>query len=74
MLVSFKRTQARRYAVQIALAGQPLQAIEPAPGYDDHIPHDIAHYLVEAVLGLQAGVFGRAASGGWPSTTPLPSS
>lgn len=38
--------------------------MNPAPGYDDDIPHDLVHYLVEAVLGFQAGVFGRAAAGG----------
>jgi hypothetical protein len=38
--------------------------MDPAPGYDDDIPHDLVHYVVEAELALGAGVFGRAASGG----------
>jgi hypothetical protein len=38
--------------------------MNPAPGYDDHIPHDLVHYVVEAELKLGAGVFGRAARGG----------
>jgi hypothetical protein len=38
--------------------------MEPAPGYDDDIPHDLVHYLVEAELGFTSGVFGRAAQGG----------
>lgn len=38
--------------------------MSPAPGYDDDIPHDLVHYIVEAELQLAAGVFGRAAKGG----------
>ncbi len=64
MDVLFKRTGARRYAVIVVLPGQPEQAMDPAPGYDDDIPHDLVHYVVEAELGLQAGVYGRAAQGG----------
>jgi hypothetical protein len=37
--------------------------MDPAPGYDDDIPHDIVHYVVEAELGLSNGVYGRAARG-----------
>jgi hypothetical protein len=63
MDVRFKRTRVRRYAVVVALAGEPPQSMDPAPGYDDDIPHDIVHYVVEAELGLTNGVFGRAARG-----------
>jgi hypothetical protein len=38
--------------------------MDPAPGYDDDIPHDLVHYVVEAELGLTRGVYGRAAAGG----------
>ena len=38
--------------------------MDPAPGYDEYIPHDLVHYLTEAELGLASGVFGRAAAGG----------
>jgi len=38
--------------------------MDPAPGYDDDIPHDLVHYLVEATLGLTYGVYGSAARGG----------
>jgi hypothetical protein len=38
--------------------------MDPAPGYDDDIPHDLVHYVVEAELGLTHGVYGRAARGG----------
>jgi hypothetical protein len=37
--------------------------MDPAPGYDSDIPHDLVHYIVEAELGLTNGVYGRAARG-----------
>jgi hypothetical protein len=61
--VSFKRTGVRRYAVIVAVPGEPARAMNPAPGYDDDIPHDLVHYVVEAELGLTNGVYGRAARG-----------
>ena len=64
MHVAFRRTGARRYAVIVTAAGEPSRAIDPAPGYDDDIPHDLVHYLVEAELGLTCGVYGSAARGG----------
>ncbi|MES1186828.1 MAG: hypothetical protein ABUL60_23650 [Myxococcales bacterium] len=44
--------------------GQAAQTMNPAPGFDEYIPHDLVHYVVEATLGLETGVFGRAARGG----------
>lgn len=64
MKVAFKRTGARRYAVIVTPVGEPPRALDPAPGYDDDIPHDLVHYLVEAELGLTYGVYGSAARGG----------
>ena len=64
MRVIFKRTGARRYAVILSRPGRAEQRLEPAPGYDDDIPHDLVHYVVEAELRLADGVFGRAAKGG----------
>jgi hypothetical protein len=61
--VSFKRTGARRYAVIVSVPDQPTRAADPAPGYDDDIPHDLVHYVVEAELRLTNGVYGRAARG-----------
>jgi len=63
MDVRFRRTGARRYAVVIAVAAEPPRAMDPAPGYDDDIPHDLVHYVVEGELGLANGVYGRAARG-----------
>ena len=64
MIVSFKRTGARRYAVVVSVSGEAERMMDPAPGYDDDIPHDLVHYVVEAELGFTRGVFGRAAQGG----------
>jgi hypothetical protein len=64
MRVIFRRTGERRYAVVVEVPGQPAQTMNPAPGFDPHIPHDLVHYVVEARLGLAAAVFGRAARGG----------
>jgi hypothetical protein len=64
MDVCFKRTGARRYAVVVTQRDARPQVMDPAPGYDDDIPHDLVHYVVEAELGLMNGVFGRAAQGG----------
>lgn len=72
MDVHFRRTGERRYAVVLQVTGKPPQVMDPAPGFDTHIPHDLVHYVVEAELGFRSGVFGRAASGGgtFLSTTP----
>ncbi len=64
MRVVFQRTGERRYAVVVEVPGQAAQTMNPAPGFDRHIPHDLVHYVVEAALGLESGVFGRAACGG----------
>jgi len=41
-----------------------------APGYDDLMPHDLAHYLVEEAFGIPLGVFGQLAAGGAGVFTP----
>jgi len=64
MDVIFRRTGERRYAVVLSIEGRAPQVMDPAPGFDPHIPHDLVHYVVEAELGLTAGVYGRAAAGG----------
>jgi hypothetical protein len=62
--VIFRRTGERQYAVVVQVPGMLAQAMNPAPGFDEHIPHDLVHYVVEAELQLSTGVFGRAARGG----------
>ena len=38
--------------------------MHPAPGYDDWLPHDMVHFLVERGAGLRDGIFGQLAAGG----------
>jgi hypothetical protein len=46
--------------------------MDPAPGYDKLIPHDMMHLVVESQLGLTRGVFGQLAAGGDAGTFHLP--
>ena len=46
--------------------------MNPAPGYDPLMPHDMMHLIVEAQLGLTRGVFGQLAAGGDAGTFHLP--
>ncbi|WP_067541717.1 hypothetical protein [Nocardia crassostreae] len=64
MDVTFKRTGARRYSTVVSDAVHGVRELDPAPGYHDDVPHDLAHYVVECELGLTDAVFGRAARGG----------
>lgn len=64
MILVFRRTGQRRYAVEAQRAGFPVLEMNPAPGYDPLMPHDLMHLVVEAQLGLQHGIFGQLASGG----------
>lgn len=64
MEVQFQRTGERRYAVKILRAGHPAIEMNPAPGYDPLMPHDLMHFIVERELGLRRGIFGQIAAGG----------
>ncbi len=64
MKVHFIRSGDRRYAMRIERAGLPVLVMDPAPGFDSDVPHDMVHFVVEAALGLKAGVFGQIAAGG----------
>ncbi|TNY37980.1 hypothetical protein [Thermomonospora catenispora] len=64
MDVVFTRTGERRYGVTVTGPQSMPRGMDPAPGYDDHIPHDLVHYIVEAELRLSGGLYGRAAQGG----------
>ena len=64
MQVTFARTGTRRYAVRVTRPDFPTVEMDPAPGFDDHLPHDLVHYVVEEELGLRMGVFGQLAAGG----------
>lgn len=64
MAVDFQRTGARRYAVIVRRDDAPPAAMNPAPGYDEFMPHDLLHFVVERELGLTQGIFGQVAAGG----------
>jgi hypothetical protein len=64
MILHFIRTGERRYAIEVEREGFPTLEMNPAPGYDRRVPHDLMHLVVEASLGLDRAVFGQLAAGG----------
>ena len=64
MQVIFRLTGERRYAIEARRPDYPDVGMDPAPGYDPLLPHDVLHMVVEAELGLTRGVFGQLAAGG----------
>jgi len=42
--------------------------VNPAPGYDPVLPHDLQHFIVERALGIEGAVFGQLAAGGTAGT------
>ncbi len=64
MLVVFSRNGERRYSVEAQRPGFPDVVMNPAPGYDPLMPHDMMHLVVEAQLGLTHAIFGQLAAGG----------
>jgi len=75
MDVEFRRIGERRYAVIVFVSGRPTLEMNPAPGYDARLPHDLVHYVVERELGIRHGIFGQLAGGGTAGTfRPISSS
>ena len=72
MILIFQRTGQRRYAVEAQRPGLPNVVMNPAPGYDPLIPHDLMHLVVEAQLGFRRGIFGQLAAGGDAGTFHVP--
>jgi len=68
MEVQFKRSGTRRYGVTILRPGLTPFGKDPAPGYDELVPHDLMHFIVERELGLKQGIFGQVAAGGTAGT------
>ena len=64
MEVTFLRTGERRYAVIARPDGRPPVTMNPAPGFDPRVPHDLIHYAVEREFAIERGVFGQLAAGG----------
>jgi hypothetical protein len=63
MDVTFTKLAGRRYRMAVVREHGPELAPRQGPGYDDYLPHDAVHFLVEAEAGLSGGAFGRIAAG-----------
>ena len=72
MIVTFTRTGERRYRVSVEGPGLEPLFMEPAPSYDNRLPHDAAHFIVENELGILGAVFGQLAAGGNAGTFRSP--
>jgi hypothetical protein len=75
MDVTFTKDSGRRYLMTVVRERGPELAPRHGPGYDDYLPHDAVHFLVEAEAGLTGGAFGRIAAGQsnmfWPTDNRL---
>ena len=75
MDVTFTKEAGRRYLISVARERGPELAPRHGPGYDDYLPHDAVHFLVEAEARLVGGAFGRIAAGQsnmfWPADNRL---
>ncbi|WP_042403916.1 hypothetical protein [Streptacidiphilus carbonis] len=63
MDVTFTKMSGRRYRMAVVREIGPMLEPRQGPGYDDHLPHDAVHFLVEAEARLRGGAFGRIAAG-----------
>jgi hypothetical protein len=66
MLVRFHKASNRHYGVIVERRRAPAVKVEPAPGYDAYLPHDLLHFVAEAGWELDGAVFGQLAAGGDP--------
>lgn len=73
--VTFRKLSDRRYRMSVVRERGPELAPRNGPGYDDYLPHDAVHFLVEAEARLAWGVFGQIAAGRnnifWPADPEL---
>ncbi|HEX6150793.1 hypothetical protein [Nocardioides sp.] len=72
MQVTFTKVDGKRYRVAIRRERGPALVPRLAPGYDDLMPHDLAHYVVEEHYGIELGVWGQLAAGGGGIFAPAP--
>ncbi len=72
MEVTFTKVDAARYSIAIEREHGPALVPRPGPGYDDLMPHDLAHYLVEEHFEIELGVWGQLAAGGGGIFAPAP--
>ena len=75
MDVTFTKDSGRRYLTTVVRERGPELAPRHGPGYDDYLPHDAVHFLVEVEARLTGGAFGRIAAGQsnmfWPTDNRL---
>jgi hypothetical protein len=64
MDVLFTKTGARCYGVVVRRERAPEVVMNPAPGYDEYLPHGLLHFVAQAEWKLDGAVFGQLASGG----------
>ena len=72
MKVTFTKVDPRRYFVAIEREHGPALVPRFGPGYDDLMPHDVAHYIVEELFEIELGVWGQLAAGGGGIFKPAP--
>lgn len=64
MQIEFHKISQRSYAVKILRENLPVLEMNPAPGFDDLMPHDLCHLIVEQVLGIKNAIFGQILQNG----------
>ena len=72
MQVRFTKIDGKRYTVTIRRERGPALAPRFGPGYDDLMPHDVAHFVVEEQFAIELGVWGQLAAGGGGIFSPAP--
>lgn len=72
MEVTFTKAAHQRYTITVEREHGPALLPRFGPGYDDRMPHDLAHYVVEEYFEIELGVWGQLAAGGGGMFTPAP--
>jgi hypothetical protein len=72
MKVAFTKVGDKRYSIAIEREHGPALVPRSGPGYDDLMPHDLAHFLVEEYFEIELGVWGQLAAGGGGIFAPAP--
>lgn len=63
MKIEFIKTSERSYAVRILRENFSMLEMNPAPGFDDLMPHDLCHLIVEQAFKIENAIFGQTAKG-----------
>jgi hypothetical protein len=66
--VHFKKTGERRYGIFVEREDAHDVYMNPAPGFDEYLPHDLLHFVAESEWGIDDAVFGQLAAGGDAAT------